>query len=190
MECRITSTAQKTNAAYTLLEMSVAMGLGMVILAALLMASVFSARSFAALQNYRDMESKSRITLDKLSQDIRQTDYLSNYTTTNLAFQTTDPTTSNKYILNYTYSTNALTLTRLYGTNSTIVMSNCTYFHFDLFQRNPTQTNGGDLVTLISTNSASYVKAIDFTWICQEQIYGQTYSSEDVQSARVVIRKD
>src|SRR5579883_781290 len=177
MECRITSTASNKShcAAYTLLEMSVAAGLGCLILAALLYCSVFTARSFAALQNYRDLEAKSRIALSKLSQDIRQVNYLNNFTATSLVFQTTDPTTTNTYVLSYTYNTNALTLTRVYGTNSSIVLSNCTYFHYDLYQRNPSLTNGGDLTLLISTNQPSLVKGIDFTWICQETIYGQTY---------------
>ena len=58
------------------------------------------------------------------------------------------------------------TLTRAYGSSSNVVMSNCTYFHFDLYQRNPSPTNGGDLTPLLSTNVPKNVKAIDFTWIC------------------------
>lgn len=168
----------------------VAVGLGMLMLAALLSCSIFSAKSFAALQNYRDLEAESRFTMDKISQDIRQTDYLTNYTSTSLVFRTTDPNTSNKYVLSYRYDPAQTTLTRAYGSSSNVVMSNCTYFHFDLYQRNPSPTNGGDLTPLLSTNVPKNVKAIDFTWICQKTIYGQTYSSEDVQSARVVIRKN
>lgn len=192
MECKITSTVQNKSrqAAFSLIEMMAAMGLGLLMLAALMSCSIYSARSFAALQNYRDLESASRLTMDKISQDIRQTDYLSNYTSTSLVFQTTDPNTSNKYILSYRYDPTALTLTRAYDSSSNVVMKNCTYFHFDLYQRNPSVTNGGDLTALISTNTAKSVKAIDFTWICQETVYGRVYSSEDVQSARVVIRKD
>jgi hypothetical protein len=177
-------------AAFTLIEMTVATGLGCLILAALLWTSLFTSRGFAAVGNYRDLELKSRIALDKMSYDIRQANQLTNYTATSLIFSTTDPTTSNTYSLSYTYSTNALTLTRVYNGSTNIVLSNCTYFHFDLYQRNPTLTNGGNLESLISTNSASMVKAIDLTWICSQTMYDQTLNSDDVQSARVVIRKD
>lgn len=195
--------ARKINArraGYTLLELSVATGLGCVILAALLSCSVFSARNFSALQHYRDLGAKSRMALDEMSRDIRQADYLSSYTTNvSLAFHTTDPLTSSNGWLTYTYNTNALTLTRISyrGSNmvssnlvaSTIILSNISYFHYDLFQRNPSSTSGGDLTYLTST-TPSTVKAIDFTWVCQETNYSTVLSADDVQGARVVIRKD
>jgi Tfp pilus assembly protein PilW len=171
--------------------MFVTFGLGCLILAAFLTTSVFTARSFSALQNYLSMEAHSRHGMDVMSQDIRQADFLTNYTTTNLTFQTTDPATSNVYTLSYTYNSNAQTLTRIYGTFTNILVSNCNYFHFDVYQRNTTLTNGGgDLVALISTNQPSLVKAIDLTWMCTQTAFGSGTSSDDVQSERVVIRKD
>lgn len=177
-------------AAFTLVEMMVATGLGCLMLTALLWTSLFTARGFAAVGNYRDLESKSRIALDQISYDIRQANQLTNYTSTALIFSTTNPTNSNTYSLSYQYDTNALTLTRVYNGSTNIILSNCTYFHFDLYQRNPTLTNGGNLESLISTNQPSLVKAIDLTWICSQTMFYQTINSEDVQSARVVIRKD
>jgi hypothetical protein len=185
-----TAQNNRSRAGFTLVETMVATGLGCLVLVVVLWTGIFASRSFTAVGNYREMESQSRIALDKLSRDIRQVDGLTNYSSTFLGFQTTDPNSGVKYALTYTYNTNLLKLTRVYGTETNVLMTNCTYFHFDVFQRNPSLTNGGDLVALISTNQPGLVKAVDFTWICSVSNYGQIYNSQDVQSARVVIRKD
>ncbi len=190
MECRTTST-RRNSAGVTLVEMLIATGLAGVLLAAVMSFSLYSARSFAAAGNYIDLDIKGRTALDWMSRDIRQCDYLSNYVAnSSLVFRTTDPTTSNHFTLRYTYDPAAQTLTRTFGTTNTVLLTGCTFYHFDLYQRNPALTNGGELVALISTNQPSLVKAIDLSWICGRAVLGNTNNTEDVQSARVVIRKD
>jgi Tfp pilus assembly protein PilW len=172
-------------------ELLVATALGCMVLAAVLWASLYTTRSFVVLGNYRNLAAGSRNALDKMTQQIRQVDHLSSYSANSLVFQTTDPFSGTTNALTFTYDSSALTLTQTVGTTNTALLTNCSYFHFDLFQRNPVNgTNGGDLMPLISSNQASLVKAIDLTWICSETAYGKTYTSQDVQSARVVIRKD
>src|SRR5256885_10873198 len=61
MDCTITSTPNKARCqAMTLVELMVATGVGSVVLAAVMALSLFSARSFAALGNYVDLDIKSR----------------------------------------------------------------------------------------------------------------------------------
>jgi hypothetical protein len=140
---------------------------------------------------YRNLAADSRNTLDKMTQQIRQVDHLSSYTANSLVFQTTDPISGAVNALTFTYDSNKLTLTQTLGTTNTALLTNCSYFHYELLQRNPVNgTNGGDVMPLISSNQPALVKAIDLTWICSEAAYGKIYSSQDVQSARVVIRKD
>lgn len=204
MECKITSTNDRPNrrqAGMTLVEMMVGLGVGALVLAGVLGTSIFTSRSFVAMGNYCDLNATGRNSLDAMSEDIRQADYLTNYvasTGTNslLIFQTTDPISGSKATLTYNYNPTAQTLTRSLGllgsslVTNTLLLTNCTYFHFDLYQRNPALTNGGDLTFLISTNQPSLVKALDLTWVCSRTVLGMTYNSEDVQASRVVIRKN
>ncbi len=196
MECKITSTPRNNScrAGVTLVEMLMGVGVGGLVLAGLMSAGIFTARSFAAMGNYCDLNTAGRSTLDRISKDIRQTDFLSGYTNNLLVFQTTNPNTGVRTTLTYTYNPVAQTLTRTLtgtvGTQSNVLLTNCTYFHYELYQRNPALTNGGDLVVLDPSSVPSVAKAVDLTWICSRSILGVTQNSQDVQSARVVIRKD
>ena len=58
----------------SLVEVMVASGLGSLVLSAVMAITFFSARSFAAVSNYVDLDAKSRTALDKMSQEIRQAD--------------------------------------------------------------------------------------------------------------------
>src|SRR5437867_6294595 len=124
MDCTITSstgaTSQARRRGMTLVELMVAIGVGSIVLAALMALTFFSARSFAAVTNYVDLDAKSRNALDKMSQEIRQTDGLATngYSTTQLIFTGTDPVTSNGYTLTFTWDPAAKTLTRTKGAES------------------------------------------------------------------------
>jgi hypothetical protein len=165
------------------------LGVGGLVLAGVMSTTVYTARTFVGIGNYCDLSANDRNSLDRMSQDIRQVNNLNSYTTNMLVFQTTDADTGSNYTLVYNYDTVAQTLTRALGTQTNVLLTNCSYYHFDLYQRNPTLTNGGELVTYNPSNSPSTVKAIDFTWICSRSVLGITHNSEDVQSARIVIRK-
>ena len=173
----------------TLVEMLMGIGVGSLVLTGVMSTTVFTARSFVGIGNYCDLSANDRYSLDRMSQDIRQASNLSSYTTNMMVFQTTDADTGSNYTLVYNYNSVAQTLTRAMGTQTNQLLTNCSYFHFDLYQQNATLTNGGDLVSFNSSNSLSMVKAIDLTWICSRSVLGITHNSEDVQSARIVIRK-
>ena len=184
----------------TLVEMMIGLGVGALVLAGVMGTSVFTSRSFVAMGNYCDLSDAGRDSVDYISEDIRQADFLISYTnttTTNaLVFQTTDPNSGARANLIYTYNTAAQTLTRSLGlqggtlVTNTVLLTNCTYFHFDLYKRNPVATNGGSLVALASTNQPNIVKALDLTWTCSRNVLGISLNSEAMQSAQVVIRKE
>lgn len=198
MECKTTSTNKRSRAGMTLIEMLMSVAVGSLVIAGVTSSSVFTSRDFVAIGNYCDMNTAGRYTLEQMAADIRQADFLSSYTTNALVFQTTDPTTgsTNVSYLTYTYNPAQQTLTRSLGlqgsiaTTNTMLLTNITYFRFDLYQRNPQMTNGGDLVPLISTSQPNLVKAVDLSWICSRFVVGVIRNSDDVQSARVVIRKN
>ena len=84
----------------TLVETLIATGIGTVILTAVMAVSLFSARSFAGLGNYVDLDIKSRQALDLMSQEIRQVDALTSYATNQLVFSGTE-TNGTAYTLSY-----------------------------------------------------------------------------------------
>src|ERR1041385_5015342 len=97
---------------FTFMEMMVGFTVSGVILTALLSFIVYAAKSFAALENYTDLEQKSQIALDRMTRDIREAQYLSNatpstingqYVTNCLTFWDADNTP-----LTYNYTNNVL----------------------------------------------------------------------------------
>ena len=184
----------------TLVEMLIGVGVGALVLAGVMSTTVFASRSFVAVGNYCDLNDAGRNSIDYISEDIRQANFLVSYTNTTsgnaLVFQTTDPTSGTNFTLTYAYNALAQTLTRSLGlqgstlVTNTVLLTNCTYFHFDLYKRNPALTNGGSLVALASTNRPNLVKALDLTWTCSRNVLGISLNSEAMQSAQVVIRKE
>lgn len=170
-----------------LVELMVATSLGSVVLAAVMALTVYSARSFAAVSNYVDLDMKSRNALDKMSQEIRQADGLTTFTTNQLVFSGTDPVTSSAYTLTYSYNSGAATLTRQKSSEaqSQTLLTQCSALTWSMYQRN--MTNGTDQP--IPTSDVSQCKLIKLTWICSRSILGKSLNTESVQSAEIVIRK-
>ncbi len=74
--------------AFSLLEMTVAVAIGSIILIAVAQVSAYSARSFVAMGNYADLDRYSRNALDNMTRDIRQAKVYSYYGTNAIAFRT------------------------------------------------------------------------------------------------------
>ena len=66
------STRSPARNAWTLVEVSVAVCLSSVIMAALMQTSLFTSRSFVAMGNYNELDQLSRNALDTMTRDIRQ----------------------------------------------------------------------------------------------------------------------
>jgi len=171
----------------TLVELMVATGVGSIVLAAVMVLMFFSARSFAAVTNYVDLDARSRGTLDRMSQEIRETDGLApgGYSATQLIFTGKDPATSNSYTLSYTYDPAAKTLVRSKGGETQLLLTQCQSLNWNMFQRN--MTNGTDQP--LPTTNVTTCKLIQLTWVCTRSILGSAVNTESVQSAEIVIRK-
>jgi Tfp pilus assembly protein PilW len=131
-----------------------------------------------ATTNYADLNAKSRRTLDYLSRDIRNAKGLVSFATNSITLTNLDGTS-------FTYAwdgSNAFT--RTYGGVSSLMMTNCDYLSFNIYQRNP--TNGFTFVT--TTATPSQTKLIDVSWRCSRKYMGQKLNTESVQTARIVIR--
>ena len=178
--------------AYTLVELMVAVGVGSAVLLVIMALLLFSARSYAALVNYVDLDNRSRGALDSMTQEIRQADRLTYGDAREMRFQFSNPTNAVAlpWIVSYVYNPDSRTLARLQGLNRTVLLEECDFLEFSFFRRNPT-TNSFDLWATANPPivDPTICKAVQMRWVCSRTIMQQAVNTESVQSARVVIRK-
>src|SRR6266850_6743116 len=136
MDCTITSTKQRASG-MTLVELLVAMGVGSILFLAVGTLAFYSARSFAALSNYVELDNFSRNALDQMSREIRQADSLVSGSDQQMVFQATNPTNGSVYNVTFTYDPGTRKLTRTHGAQTTTLLKECDFLKFSLYQRNP-----------------------------------------------------
>jgi hypothetical protein len=172
----------------TIAEMWLAMAVSSIILVALLGLSSYAGKSFAALTNYVDLEQKSQIALDTMTKEIRQTDRLVSFGTTVLRGQViTNALTfmdSDGKLLSYTYTADGV-LTRFKDDQSTMLLTNCDYLTFQVYNRTPSTNSFDNFQAGIPDNG----KLISVTWVCSRTVVGSKLNTESVQTAKIVIRK-
>jgi len=182
----------------TLVELLMAVGISGMVFAAVAILIFFSGRSYAALANYVDLDNRSRGALDRMSKEIRQVDCVtgsasatlpSGQVVTNRLVLSGTETDGSAYILTYDYNPTTQTLVRTKeggsypGTNT--LLTGCTYLNFGMYQRVPKmnsfdQFDAADLATC---------KVVQLDWICSRKIFNKTANTENIESAKVVIRK-
>jgi type II secretory pathway pseudopilin PulG len=169
----------------TLVELLVAMGVGSILFLAVGTLAFYSARSFAALSNYVELDNFSRNALDQMTREIRQADGLVNGNDHFLTFNVTNPTNGSVYNVTFTYDPATRQLTRTQGAQTTTLLKECDFLKFSIYQRNPI---GGTYDQYPTANPAT-CKLVQMSWICSRNILGKKANTESVQSAKVVIRK-
>ena len=173
----------------TLVETMVGAATLVLVVVGVMTFSFFTARSFAAMTNYVDLDTKSRNALDRMTTEIRQADMLTAASDTNLTFQTTDPTSGAVHTLQYSYDRTKKIVTRAFDTQTSTLLSECTVWNAALCQRNATNATFGNAFSAIATSRPDECKVIQLTWVCSRNILGKMANTESVQSAHVVIRK-
>lgn len=187
--------------AFTLAEMPVVMGLGSLVFVAVAGMSLHSGRSSVALLQYADLDEHSRSTLDRVSRDVRAMDAMASYATTTITNINTGAaeTVINEIVLKpeftspssqwirYRYKPQSKTFVRQVGNGAEqVLLTECDYFRFDVFQRNITP---GTFIPIATTNAA-LAKQIRVDWICSRTIFGNIrLFTESVQSAKFVMRR-
>jgi len=191
---------QKLASGYSLVEFLVAAGLSSFLCMSIATLTVFTARSFAMVDNYMDLNSQSRNAVDILSREIRDSSSLVAFQTNapmSLTFSNATPASSAQSkmtIIKYDSKASALIVTRITATG-TFVRTNliqCDLWTFSLYNRVPciSSTN----VTFYSATNYSgqldptFCKVVNMTWKCSRKILGLKLNTEDVQTAQVVLR--
>jgi prepilin-type N-terminal cleavage/methylation domain-containing protein len=181
------SPACGSRSGFTLAELSMAIAVSGVILTALMSFTVYASRSFAAMNNYIDLEQKSQNALDTLTRNIRQTQALSSFGTRVVNGQTV--TNSLTFVdedgsaLNYNYTANVLLQTK--GGVTSMLLTNVDYLTFQIFQRNTVASTYDQF----PAGNVSLCKLISVSWVCSRSIMGSRMNTESVQTAKIVIRK-
>lgn len=174
-----TNRRRRRRGGMTLVELLVSVGIGGLLLAVIAVFMMYTARSFASLDNYLDLDVKSRLALDRMSKEIRQADRLTSFATNQLVFAYAGTN------LTFRHDVAARTLTRSFNGTSEILLEGCDELTFSIFQRNPID----GLFEQYPTATADTAKLIQLNWVCSREIMGQTANTESVQSAKIVIRK-
>ena len=182
MVFKTTSTNAKSRfrQGFTIVEVMVAAGISSLLMLVLASFTSFGAHSCAALANYADLETQSRLALDRMTQQIRQARGLISSSPSQLVFKDCDGTP-----LEFNYDASAKTLTRVKNGVSTVLLKGCDFFKFELFQRNPVQ-GSYDAYPMAIPGTC---KLVQLTWVCSRTLVGARLNSESVQSAKIVIRK-
>jgi prepilin-type N-terminal cleavage/methylation domain-containing protein len=165
--------------AFTLMEILVAVGIASLILVAAAKLTIFSATSFAALQNYNDLDQASQLALDRMSREIRGATNCNTYTSTLLIFD------NGRLAYRYFPGTR-----ELWGTNAgraTRLLRQCDALVFHAYQRNADPSTNLSFYG-VTNLTFTPVKLIDVSWKCSRQILQQKVNTESVQTARIVIR--
>jgi prepilin-type N-terminal cleavage/methylation domain-containing protein len=168
---------KKQKGGFTLLEMLIAMAMSLMLAAILGVFFFFSLRSFAAMTNYADMNTRSQMALDKMSKDIRQARSLTAYTSNSLTFLDV-----NNNSLQYLYTNGVLK--RISGGVSTTYLTNCDSLQFWIYQHTPISNTFDCYTPSVVTNT----RVIQMTWHCSRKIMGTKSTTETVESATLSLR--
>jgi Tfp pilus assembly protein PilW len=161
-------------------ELMVAVLVGSLVIAVVYTITLFTAKSFAAMGNYGDLDNASRNALDVLSRDLRQSRSLIGFATNQLTLL--DNSTN---ALVYSWDPDSRNVTRGSVTDgvTNVILSQCDYLSFDISQRNPSNN-----FSFYSTTTPSLAKLVDVSWRCSRTIFGNKVNTESVQTAKIVIR--
>ena len=183
MVFKITSTKLRAPSSVTgmlLVEMLVALALGSLLVLVLCALSYYSSYSFVSLANYVDLDRFNRNAMDTMTKEMRQTKKVTAFTTNSITFEDYDG-----LALTYTYSPGAKTLTRIKDGSPKVVMTYCDSLYFTINQRNPV----GGSYDVYPVATAGTAKVVNVTWRCSHTVLGRVANTENVQTARIVIRK-
>jgi len=174
---------------WTMLEMMMAMSIFSIASLAFTTIFLFTIRSYAAIANYSVLDQKNRQAMDQFTYEIRQAQkvvgYSSNATSRSLVI-----TNGVGVQVTYTFDAANQRVTRA-GSDGTsaVLLTNCNLLNFNLFMRPPTNGSFDVYPVNMGSNWQSTVKVVQLSWKTSMTLPPARITSEDIQTARIVIRK-
>lgn len=179
----------KIRRGWTLVEMMMALGIFSLCSMAMMALYLFCVNGMASMYNYALLDSYNRHAMDTLTREIRQSLEVVGYTTNSITIESANP--DGLAGLNVTYSFNGPTQQLIRSStdgSSQVLLDNCSLLQFSLYTRVP--VNGTYDSYPVATNDwQQTVKVLQLTWKTAIQLPSGPINSEDIQTARVVIRK-
>jgi prepilin-type N-terminal cleavage/methylation domain-containing protein len=174
-------------AGFTLVEMLVALGLGLVVSAIAASLSVYSAQTFSAMSNYVDLDLHSRNALDVIGRELRQATAVIDWKTNSNSQWVTLTNSDAGKTIKVTWRRNSATLVmEKTGESDKTFLTGCDDWQVSIFTRAPNVSS-----TNLSFNAAPDLpsaKLINMSWKCSRTILGSKLNTESVQTAQIVLR--
>lgn len=181
---------RQSKRAFTLVEFMISIGIMGLITAALMSFMSFSARNFASIYGYIELNNESKQAIDILTRDIRQVTQVSSYSSNEIDFLWTSTNGVNNHV-KFAYSPTARTLTRSYNYGTPqVLLTGCdtlpgTNF-FRVYQRTPQAATWNNYDP--STNNFNVTaKVVMVSWKSTRRNVADLLT-ETVQTAKIVIR--
>jgi len=168
--------------------MMVVAGLFTLIGMALMGAYIYGVKSMASMYSYALLDQKNRQAMDQLTREIRQSKNVLSHTTNSITILTANEDGSSGPIATYIFSPSAKKMLRNCSDGtSKVLLENCSLLQFDLYTRCPSNLFG--VFPVAVNNWSNTVKVLQLTWKTSITQPSGIASSENVQTARIVIRK-
>jgi len=181
--------APRARQAWTLVEMMVAAAIFTLSGLCLMGLYVFSVKSMASMYAYALLDANNRKAMDQLTREIRQSKEVLNFTTNSITILIADTNGADGASVTYSFSPSAQCMLRTSsdGTTTTL-LENCSLLSFQLYTRCP--SNGVFGIFPVAVNNwQQTVKVLQLTWKTSIVQPNSIANSENIQTARIVIRK-
>jgi hypothetical protein len=180
--------APRRKRAFTLPEMIMAVGLFSLSGLALMGLYLYCIRGFAAMYNYSFLDQYNRQAMDQLTREIRQAKQVVACSSNSITILTAMSSGNPGPQVTYRFSPLSKTLVRDSTDGTTkVLLNNCNLLNFRLYTRCPSNVFG--VFPVATGNWSNTVKVIQLTWKTTIETPTCVGTSEDVQTARIVIRK-
>ena len=170
----------------TLVEMLVALAIGMIVLTVLAVLSVYALRSFTAMGNYADLEEQSRSAMDRITRDLRQATGVLSFSSTPSDRRLSLTNAVLGVRLEYFWDAQGRVLECAKGGLAVqTYLTGCDDWNFALYQRTPIP---GSTNLFYPTTNMDLCKMVEMSWKCSRTILGKKWNTESSQCARIVLR--
>lgn len=169
----------RRRAGMSVAEFVVAMGISVIVLAALSSFALFHSRGFAATMHYVELDQASQNAINAMCRELRGMDRITNSSAIGITAVARDGTE-----IRYRYENRTRTLIRVAGGRTNTLLTGCEIARFTVEQNS---TNPRTLDCLVATNDMD-VKAVTINFVCSRAILGQSARMQTPHTARVVLR--
>jgi len=167
--------------------MMVAVAIFSIAAAAASTAYLFSMRSFQSLSNYSSLDNQNRQTMNRMTRELREAYSISQLTNTPSASWVTFIDGNSLKEVQYLFKNDLHQLVRISNNVTTgILLTHCDLVKFNMGTRAPSTNNA---FSYQPTSDPNHGKMIDMSWKSYRIIGKNITNSENIQTARILMRK-